>query len=99
MMTPAPYKIKMGRKSKRGKAKPKPKPKPKMGSGMIACKERVMSLFTNPTVAAIPNCTACYICLGGGCNKEGKPLVRDCSCRGDAGSAHLSCIVHYAMQQ
>jgi hypothetical protein len=99
MMPPAPYKIKTGRKSKRSKAKPKSKPKPKMGSGAIACEERVMSLLTNPTVVAIPNGTACYICLGGGCNDEGKPLVRDCSCRGNAGFAHLLSIVHYAMQQ
>jgi hypothetical protein len=32
-------------------------------------------------------------CLGEEADEEGKPLVRDCSCRGDsAGFAHLSCL-------
>ncbi|KAL7524752.1 hypothetical protein ACHAWF_001066, partial [Thalassiosira exigua] len=37
------------------------------------------------------------ICLDGDADDERKPIVRDCSCRGDdAGYAHLSCLVHYA---
>ena len=40
---------------------------------------------------------ACWICLEEGNDGEGKPPVRDCSCRGDAaGYAHNSCIVEYA---
>ena len=40
---------------------------------------------------------ACWICLEEGNDGEGKPPVRDCSCRGDAaGYAHISCIVEYA---
>jgi hypothetical protein len=43
---------------------------------------------------------SCYICLDEGPDEAGKPLVRDCSCRGDtAGFAHLSCIIEYAEQK
>ena len=43
---------------------------------------------------------SCYICLDEGPDKAGRPLVRDCSCRGDtAGFAHLSCIIEYAEQK
>ena len=39
----------------------------------------------------------CWICLDGDPDDEGKPIVRDCSCRGDdAGFAHLSCLIKYA---
>ena len=35
----------------------------------------------------------CYICLEECPDIDGKPLVRDCSCRGsDSGFAHISCI-------
>ncbi|KAL7545630.1 hypothetical protein ACHAWF_008983 [Thalassiosira exigua] len=44
-----------------------------------------------------PMGASCYICLDGDPDDEGKPIVRDCSCRGqDAGFAHLSCLVRYA---
>mmetsp|Transcript_9485 Transcript_9485/g.20605 ORF Transcript_9485/g.20605 Transcript_9485/m.20605 type:complete len:442 (+) Transcript_9485:381-1706(+) len=40
---------------------------------------------------------ACWICLDGDPDEGGKPIVRDCSCRGeDAGFVHLSCLVSYA---
>ena len=39
---------------------------------------------------------SCFICLEEGSDESGNPLVRDCSCRGDAGFAHLSCLVKYA---
>ena len=49
---------------------------------------------------AVPDGASCYLCLDDGPDEEGKPLVRDCSCRGDsAGFAHLSCIVNYAEQK
>ena len=49
---------------------------------------------------AVPDGASCYICLDEGPDEEGKPLVRDCSCRGDtAGFAHLSCIIEYAEQK
>jgi hypothetical protein len=39
----------------------------------------------------------CWICLDGGADDTGKPIVRDCACRGnDAGFAHTSCIIKYA---
>ena len=37
----------------------------------------------------------CWLCLGEGPD-AGMPLVRDCSCRGSSGFAHLSCIIRYA---
>ncbi|KAL3786380.1 hypothetical protein ACHAW5_004777 [Stephanodiscus triporus] len=50
--------------------------------------------------AAAPDGPSCYICLDEGPDDAGKPLVRDCSCRGDAaGFAHLSCIIKYAEQK
>ena len=42
---------------------------------------------------------ACYFCLEEGGDEEGKPLLRNCSCRGDSGFAHLSCLVTYAEQK
>lgn len=42
----------------------------------------------------------CWICLEGGPDKKGEPLVRDCACRGsDAGFAHTSCIIKYAIKK
>ena len=42
----------------------------------------------------------CWICLEGGPDEKGKPIVRDCACRGnDAGFAHTSCIIKYAEQK
>ena len=47
-----------------------------------------------------PHGAACYFCLGEEEDEEGKPLVRNCSCRGDsAGFAHLSCLTKYAEQK
>eukprot|EP00984_Skeletonema_dohrnii_P002595 scaffold911_cov125-Skeletonema_dohrnii-CCMP3373.AAC.7 len=39
---------------------------------------------------------SCWLCLEEGPDEVGAPLVRDCSCRGTSGFAHLSCIVKYA---
>jgi len=58
--------------------------------------------FQSPpnTTMAIPDGAVCYFCLGEEGDEEGKPLVRDCSCRGDsAGFAHSSCLVTYAEQK
>eukprot|EP00985_Skeletonema_marinoi_P009648 scaffold4492_cov138-Skeletonema_marinoi.AAC.3 len=38
----------------------------------------------------------CWICLEEGLDDSGAPLVRDCSCRGSSGFAHLPCIIQYA---
>ncbi len=52
------------------------------------------------TTMAVPNSASCYICLDEGPDKAGKPLVRDCSCRGNtAGFTHQSCIIEYAKQK
>ena len=49
---------------------------------------------------AVPDGASCYIGLDERSDKAGKPLVRDCSCRGNtAGFAHLSCIIEYAEQK
>ena len=39
---------------------------------------------------------SCWICLDEGPDDSGQPLIRDCSCRGDSGYYHLSCIIKYA---
>ncbi len=39
---------------------------------------------------------SCWLCLGEGPDVSGMPLVRNCSCRGSSGFAHLSCIIRYA---
>ena len=53
-------------------------------------------LFTIPMSGA----AVCWICLEGGSDDTGKPLVRDCACRGsDAGFAHMSCIIKYAQKK
>ena len=41
---------------------------------------------------------SCWICFEEGSDQLGKPLVRDCSCRGDAGYAHLACIKEFAQR-
>ena len=39
----------------------------------------------------------CYLCHGTGADESGRPLRRDCACRGsDAGFVHLSCLTKYA---
>ena len=60
----------------------------------------LLSKCTSPHIMAVPDGAACYFCLGEEADEEGKPLVRDCSCRGDsAGFVHLSCLVNYATQK
>ena len=38
----------------------------------------------------------CWICLSESPDASGKPLVRECSCRGTSGWAHVSCIIDWA---
>lgn len=49
-------------------------------------------------VAALPDKddVSCWICLDEVDDDAGQPLVRDCSCRGNAGFAHVSCLAEYA---
>ena len=48
---------------------------------------------------AIPDDAACYFCLGEEGDEEGNSLVRDCSCRGNSGFAHLPCLIEYSKQK
>jgi len=43
-----------------------------------------------------PDGASCWLCLEEGPDDSGAPLVRNCSCRGSSGFAHLSCIIEYA---
>eukprot|EP00985_Skeletonema_marinoi_P027709 scaffold23174_cov73-Skeletonema_marinoi.AAC.1 len=43
-----------------------------------------------------PDGASCWLCLEEGPDDSGAPLVRDCSCRGHSGFAHLPCLVKYA---
>ena len=39
---------------------------------------------------------SCWLCLEEGPDIFGEPLVRNCSCRGNSGFAHISCLINYA---
>jgi len=53
------------------------------------------ALHSIHVMAAVPSC--CYFCLDDGKDEDEKPVVRNCSCRGDsAGYAHLSCLIKNA---
>lgn len=56
-----------------------------------------MSLKRSASAAGLPDDEApcCWLCLDEGPDASGKPLVRDCSCRGTSGYAHLTCAVKY----
>jgi len=45
-----------------------------------------------------PDGASCWLCLEDGPDDSGAPLVRDCSCRGHSGFAHLPCLVKYGNQ-
>jgi hypothetical protein len=101
----------MGKKSKK-----KSKPKPSAGvennihhhqrqHELSTNRERIIteqlgSLTLDAVEKALADGAACYFCLDEGPDETGKPVVRDCSCRGnDAGCAHLSCMIKYAQQK
>ena len=48
------------------------------------------------STSAPPVGASCWLCLEEGPDDSGAPLVRDCSCRGHSGFAHLPCLVQYA---
>ena len=48
---------------------------------------------------AIPDGAACFFCLEERGDDEGNSLVRDCSCRGNSGFAHLPCLIEFAEQK
>ena len=45
------------------------------------------------------NGASCWICLEEGPNEAGEPLRRECSCRGNAGFAHLSCLITFGEEK
>ena len=50
-------------------------------------------------VTDFPVDASCWLCLEEGPDDSGKPLVRDCSCRGSSGVAHVSCIIKYSKSE
>ena len=77
----------MGKKSKK-KSNPAPGKKGSV-SGLA-------SEFDQLQVQVPSSTASCWICLDSEPDDDGRPLVRDCACRGDSGWAHLSCLVDYA---
>eukprot|EP00984_Skeletonema_dohrnii_P009291 scaffold3543_cov90-Skeletonema_dohrnii-CCMP3373.AAC.4 len=59
-----------------------------------------MSLKRTSNAAGLPDrvvdAPCCWLCLEEGQDASGKPLYRNCSCRGTSGFAHLSCMINYA---
>eukprot|EP00984_Skeletonema_dohrnii_P001536 scaffold486_cov148-Skeletonema_dohrnii-CCMP3373.AAC.17 len=51
---------------------------------------------TGTPSCTLPDGASCWLCLEEGPDDSGAPLVRDCSCRGHSGFAHLPCLVQYA---
>ncbi|KAL9185837.1 hypothetical protein ACHAXT_003614 [Thalassiosira profunda] len=51
---------------------------------------------TKQLTGGAPSEATCWICLGEGPDDDGQPLLRNCSCRGESGFGHLSCIVDFA---
>ena len=104
----------MGKKGKK-KSKPKPstgdggdhehrQPQQRSMISIEQHQQRTMihlnGINLNRYMSATPDGAACCFCLDEGPDETGKPVVRDCSCRGnDAGYAHLSCMIKYAEQK
>jgi hypothetical protein len=52
---------------------------------------------TGSAAAAANEVPCCWLCLSEQPDEStGKPLVRDCSCRGSSGFAHANCIIRWA---
>ena len=79
----------MGKKSKREVNEKQATRKPHAASQTADGKSQ--SQYPTP-----PYGVSCWICLDDEPDELGQPLVRDCSCRGDSGFAHVSCIVQYS---
>mmetsp|Transcript_14343 Transcript_14343/g.25661 ORF Transcript_14343/g.25661 Transcript_14343/m.25661 type:complete len:471 (+) Transcript_14343:281-1693(+) len=84
----------MGKKSRR-------RGKSSKGKGGLASSSNAnMQQITKKADShAPPSGAFCWICLEEGIDDLGKPLVRDCSCRGVSGFAHLGCTIKYAQQK
>jgi E3 ubiquitin-protein ligase DOA10 len=53
-------------------------------------------MTTTAAQAPLDEASSCWLCLEEGLDNSGKPLVRNCSCRGSSGFAHISCIINFA---
>ncbi|KAL7501363.1 hypothetical protein ACHAWT_010771 [Skeletonema menzelii] len=54
------------------------------------------SPYTIKPEGAAAEVSSCWLCLEEGSDASGKPPVRNCSCRGTSGYAHVSCVINYA---
>ena len=82
----------MGKKSRRPKQKNKRRQIGVVSSATVLSRKTADDEPSSPPPGA-----ACWICLDRHLDEGGKPIVRDCSCRGDdAGFVHLSCLAYYA---
>jgi hypothetical protein len=86
----------MGKKSKK-KSKPTKGGEHPQHHQQPTMIEQLSGLNLNKEEKAIP-VGVCYFCLGEEAD-EGKPLVRDCSCRGSAGFSHFTCLTKYIEQK
>jgi hypothetical protein len=57
---------------------------------------KASSSSSDPPSCTFPDGASCWLCLEEGPDDSGAPLVRDCSCRGHSGIAHLPCLIKYA---
>jgi hypothetical protein len=62
----------------------------------ITMSSKSQSKTSASSVNLPPDGASCWLCLEEGLDESGAPLVRDCSCRGNSGFAHLPCLVKYA---
>lgn len=52
-----------------------------------------------PLTLKPPERPDCWICLSNEADERGELPLRDCSCRGEAGYAHVSCLAQYAQSK
>jgi len=84
----------MGKKSKRQCSK-----KDATGKTASASTSSNLPADGKPRYPAPPHGASCWICLDEEPDELGQPIMRDCSCRGDSGFGHVSCIVKYAEEK
>lgn len=84
----------MGKKSKR-----KGNKQDAAGKAVSESTSSTMPTENKHNYPAPPPGVSCWVCLDDEPDETGKPIVRDCSCRGDSGFAHASCILKYAEEK
>jgi len=63
------------------------------------CKKRAAELKVLSQQHPTDEAPCCWICFEQGGENDNQILVRDCSCRGGSGYAHVSCLVKYASEE